>query len=220
MLPSFEINSGQCPSTVAGGIGSPFQCWRLEEEHHKSERGDLWISPNLSTCEISQVARLGHWHLCGISTCYFSESFTRWRAIQHCQREGSLNHLQWFSKAICSTAITHRELHEEAGACHAGAWPWCPGRKNASRTCCQEKNNKGKDTIRVPKGQWSQVYFTVAEAKFIQSEKMISLSKKRSKGCFGWRSLATKFDAILKIKGGKKLSVETVRRMVRELGSR
>ena len=83
-----------------------------------------------------------------------------------------------------------------------------------------KKNNKGKDTIRVPKGQWSQVYFTVAEAKFIQSEKMISLSKKRSKGCFGWRSLATKFDAILKIKGGKKLSVETVRRMVRELGSR
>lgn len=80
--------------------------------------------------------------------------------------------------------------------------------------------DKGKDTIRVPKGQWSQVYFTVAEAKFIQSEKMISLSKKRSKGCFGWRSLATKFDAILKIKGGKKLSVETVRRMVRELGSR
>ena len=122
MLPSFEIHSGQCPSTVAGGISSPFQCWRLEEEHHKSERGDLWISPNLSTCEISQVARLGHWHLCGISTCYFSESFTRWRAIQHCQREGSLNHLQWFSKAICSTAITHRELHEEAGACHAGAW--------------------------------------------------------------------------------------------------
>ena len=34
-----------------------------------------------------------------------------------------------------------------------------------------KKNNKGKDTIRVPKGQWSQVYFTVAEAKFIQSEK-------------------------------------------------
>lgn len=93
-----------------------------------------------------------------------------------------------------------------------------------SKECKQDllprKNNKGKDTIRVPKGQWSQVYFTVAEAKFIQSEKMISLSKKRSKGCFGWRSLATKFDAILKIKGGKKLSVETVRRMVRELGSR
>ena len=32
--------------------------------------------------------------------------------------------------------------------------------------------------------------------------------------------MATKLDAILKIKGGKKLSVETVRRMVRELGSR
>lgn len=32
--------------------------------------------------------------------------------------------------------------------------------------------------------------------------------------------MATKFDAILMIKGGKKLSVETVRRMVRELGSR
>ena len=32
--------------------------------------------------------------------------------------------------------------------------------------------------------------------------------------------MAIKFDAILKIKGGKKLSVETVRRMVRELGSR
>ena len=33
---------------------------------------------------------------------------------------------------------------------------------------------------------------------------MISLSKKRAKGHFGWRSLATQFDRILKIKGGKK----------------
>lgn len=51
-------------------------------------------------------------------------------------------------------------------------------------------------------------------------KKMIVLSKKRSKGCFGWRALAAKFESILKIKGGKKLSVETVRRMTRELGSR
>ena len=220
MLPSFEIHSGQCPSTVAGGISSPFQCWRLEEEHHKSERGDLWISPNLSTCEISQVARLGHWHLCGISTCYFSESFTRWRAIQHCQREGSLNHLQWFSKAISSTAITHRELHEEAGACHAGAWPWCPGRKNASRTCCQEKTTKARTQSGSPKVNGRKSTLQLLKPSSSKVKKMISLSKKRSKGCFGWRSLAIKFDAILKIKGGKKLSVETVRRMVRELGSR
>ena len=42
--------------------------------------------------------------------------------------------------------------------------------KECKRDLQPRKNSKGKDTIGGPKGQWSQVYFAVAQAMFIQSE--------------------------------------------------
>lgn len=84
----------------------------------------------------------------------------------------------------------------------------------------KKKTAKARTQSGTPKVNGRKSTLELLKPSSSKVKQMISLSKKRAKGHFGWRSLATQFDRILKIKGGKKLSVETVRRMAKELGSR